>query len=305
MNDSIKGTWRDSAGHENEVSFKASWGEHFFTQEEIRALLQGEEICFAHKGREIRGHLQCCSFNGSEYVGFKPDFDKNYEKEPVFRGSTFRHDMRNEDTMAEFMRRYYYAGLSDEDGTAVAYRRITDKEEQKAGVDVEYVQNGKKYIVDEKAQMDYIYKEKPLPTFALEISGVKGAEGWFVKSGLKTRYYLFIWPHAERKPLSVDNIQYAMYALVEKKALQAAVEKKYGGIEELKAYAHRLMAGELGYEKNNRVYYKASPFDQDGYLVYTKKPTSGQEGKEEEPVNLVVSRRLLQALAQSHGTVGP
>lgn len=305
MNDSIKGTWRDSAGHENEVSFKASWGKHFFTQGEICALLQGEEICFVYNGKEITGHLQCCSYKGSEYVGFKPDFDENYEREPVYRGSTFGHDMRNEDIMAEFMRRYYYARLLDEDGTVVAYRRITEKEEQKAGVDVEYVQNGKKYIVDEKAQMDYIYKDAPLPTFALEISGVKGAEGWFVKSGLKTQYYLFIWPHAQNRPLSVDNIQYAMYAFVEKKVLQAAVEKRYGAIEELKAYAHRLMAGEIGYEKNNRVYYKEGPFDQDGYLVYTKRPASGQAGKEEEPVNLVVSRRWLQVLAQSYGIARP
>lgn len=64
--------------------------------------------------------------------------------------------------MAEFMKQKYYERLSNDDGTPSWTTSI----------------------------------KKPLPTFALEIMGVKGAEGWFVKDGLKTRYYLFIWPHA-------------------------------------------------------------------------------------------------------------
>ena len=134
---------------------------------------------------------------------------------------------------------------------------------------------------------------------------MKGAEGWFVKSGLKTQYYMFIWPHAEGKPLTVDSIRYAMYAFVEKKALQDAVDKRYGTKEELTEYARRIMAGEIGNEKDNRVYYKEKPFDAEGYLVYTKKPVSGQEGKAEEPVNLVVSRRWIESLAEEYGTVRP
>ncbi len=305
MSDNIKGIWRDSAGNENRVSVKASWGAHEFSQEELQALFRGEEICFEYKGKKRIGHLQCCSYNGREYIGFKPDFDPEYEEKPVFRGSTFKSDMQKEDIMAEFMRLKYYEKLSNDDGTPISYRRITEKGEQLAGVDVEYIQNGKRYLVDEKAQLDYIYNETPLPTFALEIMGVKGAEGWFTKSGLKTQYYMFIWPHAEGKPLAVDNIQYAKYAFVEKNVLQAAVWHRYGAKEELTEYACRLMAGRIGYERNNRAYYKDAPFDQDGYLVYTKKPASGQEGKEEEPVNLVVSRRWIESLAASYGTVRP
>lgn len=305
MDGSVNGVWRDSQGNENRVTIKAKWGEHCFTEGEIKALLNGEEISFPYKGKSIHGHIQYCNYNGREYIGFKPDFDEAYEKEPVFRGSTFRRDMRNEDTMAEFMRRNYYAKLSNDDGTPIKYKRITDKQEQLAGVDVIYVQNGKTYRIDEKAQMDYIYNEEPLPTFALEITGVKGAEGWFVKSGLKTQYYMFIWPHAEKKPLTVDNIQYARYALVDKRALQSAVDRRYGAGEKLLEHAHRLMEGEIGTEKNNRVYYKEGPFDQEGYLVYTKKPSSGQDGKEEEPVNLVVSSRWIESLAERHGIVRP
>ena len=303
MGDSVNGVWRDSRGNENRVTIKAKWGEHDFTEEEIKALLNGEEISFPYKGKSMHGQLQYCTYNGSEYIGFKPDFDNAYEKEPVFRGSTFRLDMCNEDIMAEFMRRNHYAKLSNHDGTPIAYQRITDRQEQLAGVDVIYTQNGKTYRIDEKAQMDYIYNEEPLPTFALEITGVKGAEGWFIKKGLKTQYYMFIWPHAEKRPLTVENIQYAKYALVDKKALQSAVDRRYGA--DLLEYARRLMGGKIGSERNNRVYYKEKPFDQVGYLVYTKKPFSGQDGKEEEPVNLVVSHRWIQSLAECHGIVRP
>lgn len=305
MSDNIQGIWRDSAGNENRVSIKSGWGEHLFSREEIQALLRGEEISFEYKGKRITGHLQYCSYNGREYLGFRPDFDPQYDKNPVFKGSTFRSDMQKEDIMAEFMKQKYYGRLFNDDGTPITYRRITEKGEQMAGVDVEFIQNGERYLVDEKAQMDYIHNEAPLPTFALEIMGVKGAAGWFVKGGLKTQYYLFIWPHAADGPLTVDSIEYAMYAFVEKEALQVAVNQRYGTKEKLTEYARNLMAGRIGYEKGNRVYYKDAPFDRDGYLVYTKRPASGQEGKVEEPVNLVVSRRWIESLALSHGTVRP
>ena len=305
MSDNIQGIWRDSAGNENRVSIKASWGKHCFSREEIEALLRGEEISFEYRGKRITGHLQYFSYKGSEHIGFEPDFDSQYDKNPVFKGSTFRSDMQKEDVMAEFMRLNYYERLTNDDGTPIIYRKITEKGEQLAGVDVEFIQNGEHYLVDEKAQLDYIHKKEPLPTFALEIMGVKGAEGWFVKDGLKTRHYLFIWPHAADGPLTVDKIEYAMCALVEKKTLQAAVNQRYGTKEKLTEYARDLMAGRIGYEKDNRAYYKDAPFDQDGYLVYTKKPVSGQEGKEEEPVNLVVRRRFIESLALSCETVRP
>lgn len=234
-----------------------------------------------------------------------PNFDLRYENNPVFQGSSFQIDIEREKVMAEFMALNYYAKLVNDDGSPIVYHRITEKKEQEAGVDIEYIRNGRKYIIDEKAQMDYIFNDKPLPTFALEILGVKGSEGWFVRPGLKTQYYMFIWPHANQRPLTVDGIEYAYYALVEKSRLQEEIGAKYGTRSRLLEYAHRLMAGEFGYERNNRVYFKEHPFDQQGYLVYTKRPTLHQEGKEEEPVNLVISRDWIKTMAKSWGTVKP
>lgn len=303
MDEKVHGIWRDSEDNENVVSFKANWGGHRFSSEERSMLLAGKEIYFRYYGNDIVGHLQYFSYKGKTYFGFTPNFDPEYESSPVFRGSSFQMDLENEDVMAAFMRLNYYEKLSNDDGSPIEYRRITEKDEQEAGVDVEFTQNGQKYIIDEKAQMDYIYNDKPLPTFALEILGVRGSEGWFVKQDLKTQYYMFIWPHADHKPLTLERIEYAYYALVEKRRLQREIEKRYGARDRLLGYARNLMTGKLGFEKYNKVYYKDSPFDQQGYLVYTKSPTLNLGGKEEEPVNLVVRRSWLENMAVSYGTV--
>ena len=303
MDEKVHGMWRDSEGNVNAVSFKANWGRHYFSPEEQRMLLDGKEIYFRYYGNDIVGHLQYGSYEGRMYFGFVPNFDPEYERNPVFRGSSFEIDLKNEDVMATFMRLNYYEKLLNDDGSSIEYQRITEKKAQEAGVDVEFTQNGLKYIVDEKAQMDYIYNDKPLPTFALEIIGVRGSAGWFVKQGLKTQYYMFIWPHANGKPLTLDGIEYALYALVEKRRLQKMIEDKYGTWDRLLEYARKLMIGELGYEKDNKVYYKGAPFDKHGYLVYTQSPTLNQAGKVEKPVNLVISRSWLESIAVSYGTV--
>ena len=303
MDAKIYGIWRDSKGNENRVSFNGRWGNHYFTREEQRRLLAGEEVNFNYNGKDISGHLQYSSYKGTTYIGFVPDFSSEYDRNPLFQGSSFQMDLEREDVMAAFMRLNYYEKLQNDDGSPVEYRRVTEKEEQEAGVDVEFTQNGQKYIIDEKAQMDYIYNDKPLPTFALEILGVRGSEGWFVKQDLKTQYYMFIWPHADHKPLTLEGIEYAYYALVEKSRLQQEIESRYGARDRLLRYARNLMTGELGHEQYNKVYYKDFPFDPQGYLVYTKSPTINQEGKEEEPVNLVVRRSWLEGMAVSYGTV--
>lgn len=301
MDGKIHGMWKDSTDNEYEVSFNEKWGDHYFTLEEQNKLLAGEEICFRYKGKDITGHLQYYFFEGRTSFRFVPNFDPKYVSNPVFQGSSFQLDIEREKVMAQFMALNYYERLINDDGSPIEYQRITEKKEQEAGVDVEFTQNGLKYVVDEKAQMDYIYNDKPLPTFALEITGVKGSEGWFVKQGLKTQYYMFIWPHANSRPLTLDGIEYAYYALVKKSRLQEEIASKYGTRDRLLGYAHRVMAGELGYEQNNKVYYKEAPFDQQGYLVYTKSPSLIQAGKEEEPVNLVVRRNWLESMAVSYG----
>ena len=219
------GDWTDSHGDVHAMRYKKSWGEHTFSEEENAMLLAGNEISFPYKGRMVTGHLQYYHFGEREYFGFKSDYPASeYDPNPVFHDtheiSMFEMDLRNEnDIMAEFMKRYFYAKLSNKDGTPVKdFKRVTDIKEQKKGIDLTFTQDGIRYVVDEKAQMDYIFNPEPLPTFSLELlNGSSGALGWFINNDLETEYYMFIWPHARTRPLCIDCIDYAHYALVNKK----------------------------------------------------------------------------------------
>ena len=308
--DYIYGDWTDSNNTVHYVRYKKIWNGHLFTEEENKKLLSGEEISFINKGEIITGHLQGCYFEGKNYLGFKSKkFIKEYDYFPVckpeFEVSTFVRDLEHEKKiMSEYMHLYYYSQLYNKDKTKLSgYERITEKNIQEEGIDVVFVKDGKKYIVDEKAQMDYIYEEKPRPTFALELLNSKsGREGWFVNPNLKTEYYMFIWPHANEKPLSIDKIEYAQYALVEKKKLVEAVTENYCGPNVLLEYARRMVDEKMGEQvpnKNGKLQgykFKGDFFDDRAYLFYTV-------NKKEEPVNLVVKRYWLEDLSIEHGLI--
>lgn len=67
----ITGRW-----HEQEISFAKTWSGHTFTDEEIRALLAGEEISFPAKSKRGKaynavGKMAKQSYKGATYYGFK------------------------------------------------------------------------------------------------------------------------------------------------------------------------------------------------------------------------------------------
>ena len=320
----VLGVWKDAEGSNNIVGFKASWGKHDFSSEEIEILLEGETITFGFTTREGKssfatGHLQYgINEKGNKYLGFFPDFFKEYVERPVFDpsvGSRYEIDKRNAAKMNEFMRIYYYSKLVNEDGTDVLPEFITDAKEQKKEIDVIYFHNNKKYIIDEKAQMDYIYREKgPLDTFALELlNSASGKKGWFVNDELETEYYMFIWPHSDipypdKRLRDVNDIEYARYALVERACLKSKIESQYQSLDVLMEYAlgllEKTLKGTYENNDNNRRYFKKPPFDEEVYLVYTMPPTNGsnENGKVEGPVNLVVPRKFIEEVAEIGGT---
>ena len=103
--------------------------------------------------------------------------------------------------------------------------------------------------------------------------------------------------------VSVNNIEYAQYALVEKNKLKDVIERRYQSADRLREYALRLSRGSLDgtTEQYNRLYYKRPPFDENAYLVYTKEPTEDDNGKVERPVNLVVKKILIEGIAEDKG----
>lgn len=73
-----------------------------------------------------------------------------------------------------------------------SFERVTDSEQQYQGVDLilSHKENGMRFFVDEKAQLDYL--NESLPTFAFEIQYQKEGskkEGWLYDSNKKTQFY--------------------------------------------------------------------------------------------------------------------
>lgn len=330
------GDWTDSNGNVYQMPYNIKWKNHIFTEAEQKRLLAGDEITFIiNEGQSVTGHFQYSMNKGNERFGFVSKYFVNdYVPQPIYHGvpqtSTYLLDLQREKAMAEYMGLYYYKKLLNKDETRVDYKRIEDEKEQKRGIDVIYTQNGIKYVVDEKAQLDYIYNKKPLPTFALElVNSSSGAIGWFVNTKLETNYYMFIWPNAKRdsltieerkkKPLKIEDIRYADFALVNKETLQIEVEEKLNkSPEQLLEYAKifsqyckelensdgnvPLKEGiesdpgkEEGQIKGYR-YFGDGFSKRKGYLYYSK-------NKSERPVSLVVRREWLEEKAEICGKI--
>lgn len=303
-NTKILGLWKDSENNENLVSLKQKWGDHIFSEEEIEHLLEGGSITFDYKYGPLTGHLQYYNYEGKKYFGFRPQKSKDYISNSVFDAtvaSSFEIDRRNEAKVNQFMRLYYYSKLLNNDGTSVKIDYCQDIKRQKQGADLIISKNGETLIVDEKAQIDYIYESRP--TFVLELMNTSsGKEGWFVNEKLDTTHYMFIWPHADKKYddkqlRAPEDIEFVDYALVDKRTLKDIIKTKYGLFTTiLLEYVRRITNKQLdnSYEQEGRIYCKEKPFDNNVYLVYTKT-------KPEKPVNLVVKKTYLESIALEYG----
>ncbi len=304
------GDWTDSNGDVNKVRFKKKWGEHVFTPDESMDLLAGKTITFIYKKRDCTGHLQFYDYEDKRCFGFVANSSDKYEEKPVYdykNKSSFYFDLKTEkNIMSQFMIANYYDKLVNTDKSKVTFKRIEDENLQKKGIDVIYTQNGNEFVIDEKAQMDYIYFYKPLSTFALELlNSSSGKIGWLINDELETKYYMFIWPHANKRPLKSENIEYAYYSLVSKEKLLVEIEKKCKKTKSiLLEYANKMAKGKMGEEvkddKGNIIGYrfKGDGFDDEVYLYYTIK-------KAEHPVNLVVKRTWINKIAKENGFIKP
>ena len=62
-----------------EVTFKGSFSDHTFTEDEAAKLLKGETITVPYTAKSgerktVSGRLALQSYEGKSYYGFKPDF---------------------------------------------------------------------------------------------------------------------------------------------------------------------------------------------------------------------------------------
>lgn len=70
------------------VRFKENFKDHVFTDEEVGALLRGDDIVVDYtdkndKQRQVAGKLEWQEYGGRKFLGFKGDFSKKIEQKPV------------------------------------------------------------------------------------------------------------------------------------------------------------------------------------------------------------------------------
>ena len=104
--------------------------------------------------------------------------------------SNFKSDLEREQELCILLDRYYKQYLKH-----YTFERVSDMPKQLAGIDLIFIHktNGKKFYIDEKAQLDYINEN--LPTFAFELSYEKKGilkEGWLFDTSKKTEFYALI-----------------------------------------------------------------------------------------------------------------
>lgn len=94
----VKGVWNG-----REVQFSKEWGGHTFTDEEVKLLLDGKAIKIdalskAGKPYNVIGALAEGSYNGSKFIGFKPDFNAVDQSDPyLYKGKSWNHSFSGHD----------------------------------------------------------------------------------------------------------------------------------------------------------------------------------------------------------------
>lgn len=104
--------------------------------------------------------------------------------------STFKSDLEKEQLLHRLLDFHYQNHLKLYD-----FERVRDIEQQLQGVDVIFRRksDGAEFLIDEKAQLDYVNDD--LPTFAFELNYLKGEalkEGWLFDDTKKTNFYALV-----------------------------------------------------------------------------------------------------------------
>lgn len=190
--------------------------------------------------------------------------------------SNFNSDLKKEQKLFPLLDSIYSQEL-----TYYTFKRISDYKEQFKGIDVVLTHKvtGQNYLIDEKAQLDYINDD--LPTFAFEIQYQKEGrqkKGWLFDNSKETHFYSLITALFKDIP---DTFTSCKVTLVNrKKLIEFLAERRITEdflIEEIKKYP----------EKHAKLVLQRLNPKTEGYLYFSTK------NKAEKPINLILRLELL------------
>lgn len=201
-------------------------------------------------------------------------------------------DMYVEREIAKFLDKHLYQSQD----IITQYKRTDDIDSQLKGSDIimsipsKHIINA---IVDEKAQTQYI--NKPLPTFALELSFISAnneiIKGWLIDKNKETEYYLFQWIHKCDSTWNIksEDIKELEYALVSRSKILEYLASNGYSIEMLNKKDTEIR------EKNQFGPYDKLP-NKDFWFFHSTNLV-------ESPINIVIRKKVLMEIATIHGLI--
>ena len=242
--------------------------------------------------------------------------------------SNFKNDFNAEKVINEFLRKYFYQKIVDKN-IIKAFRHITDPNLQHEGVDTIIITlRDVEVHIDEKAALDYAKKdltENALPTFAFEISYLNRegvlTEGWLTNSKYrKTEDYLLVWlwikPDTKITCLRCEDIlQLEVIVLSKKDILDTILYYATGDrcLTRFRQIASKQRAFMLARKLQqvaiedtiSNVDLHLNEYSMENFMSkQTKSPImkwylTDISRKAEQPLNIVVNKKILKELAKS------
>lgn len=139
-----------------------------------------------------------------------------------------KEDMRAEKEINKFLSDFFYGRISP------FFETIIDLDGQIRGIDTKMEYNGQIIRVDEKCQLNFLNQN--VSTQCLELGSYTSnrvyRNGWFIREGNDTEYYLFTWiPKCSvqyKDQLTCDSIEVMDAILVSKEKLQKHLKDNFG-----------------------------------------------------------------------------
>ena len=191
--------------------------------------------------------------------------------------SNFESDLSKEATLGVYLDSYYQNIFEKSNYTI---ERVSDINLQHQGVDLILKSGINEYLVDEKAQLDYL--NKSLPTFAFELSYLKNKEwrlGWLLdETKITNIYFLVTNIHTKQAGNLESGITKIKITGIYRDRLITLLESKGLAKTELIELEKNIRLG----EQEGKISIKELNPKTEGALYFSK------SNKAEQPINLVL-----------------